>query len=111
MRSICLLLMVVLGNAKGDGQVWLKDLISLKGWDLGYGVVLRLNESNKGKDVPLTERLTLDINLGDLVGVSVGKAKSEGIELDFYVKKNLNYLEEGLYELFLLTEILLEFLR
>lgn len=100
MRSICLLLMIVLGNVKGDGQVWLKDLISPKGWNLGYGVVLRLNESNKGKDVPLTERLSLDINLGDFIGVSVGKPKIDGIELDFYVKKNDNYLEEGLYNFF-----------
>lgn len=104
MRSICLLLMVVLGNVNGDGQVWLKDLISPKGWNLGYGVVLRLNESNNGKDVPLTERLSMDINLGDFVGVSVGKLKRDGIELDFYVKKNDNYLEEGLYEFFLLSK-------
>ncbi|CAG9760713.1 unnamed protein product [Ceutorhynchus assimilis] len=76
------------------GNVWLKDLISPKGWDLGYGVVLKLNESPKGRNAPIMDRLSLDLNLGDVVGVSVGKAsKSEGVELDFYVKKNVDYQE------------------
>ncbi|XP_066247963.1 uncharacterized protein [Euwallacea similis] len=95
MRAICLVLVVVITTANADGQVWLKDIISPKGWDLGYGIVLKINDSSKENNTPLMERLSLDLNLGDLFGVSVGKAKSDGVELDFYLKKNVDNEEEG----------------
>lgn len=103
MRSV--LLAVFFINVNAD-EVWLKDLFSPKGWNLGYGVVLKLNESVKGKDLPIMERLSLDVNFGKLVGVSVGKADSEGIDLDFYVKKNVDY-SEGKYHLFTCLQYLI----
>ncbi|KAH1009406.1 hypothetical protein HUJ04_001765 [Dendroctonus ponderosae] len=93
MRLVWLVFLVVLANVNA-GHVWLKDLFSPKGLDLGYGVVLKLNDSHKdGKNVPIMERFTLDLKLGDLLGVSVGKPKSDGVELDFYVNKDGNFHE------------------
>ncbi|KAL1494620.1 hypothetical protein ABEB36_010190 [Hypothenemus hampei] len=93
MRLKYLVLFVVFVHVNA-GQVWLKDLTSPNGLDLGYGAVLKLNEIQKARNVPIMERLSLDLNLGDLFGVSVAKAKRDGVELDFYVKKNWD-VEEG----------------
>lgn len=91
MRLVWLVFLVVLANVNA-GHVWLKDLFSPKGVDLGCGVVLKLHQKN-GENVPIMERFTLDLKLGNSLGVSVGKPKSDGVELDFYVNKDGNFHE------------------
>lgn len=89
-RIVIVVFFTVIVTVHYTNAIWLTDIVSDHGLDVGNGLLIRLDEQNK-KNATIFERLALRMDLGEF-GITLGKAKARNaIELDFHLNNHTEF--------------------